>query len=131
MKTITVRVDDNVYNILKKAADGERRTISNFIENASLSYLTNEIYVSDHEMAEIMKEMSKNMQVIAITHLPQIAAKGNQHYRVFKDDSGKTTQTHINLLDREERIWEVAQMLSGENVTEVALGNAKELLKSE
>ncbi|HPD58911.1 MAG TPA: DNA repair protein RecN [Paludibacteraceae bacterium] len=84
-----------------------------------------------HRMAEIMKEMSKNMQVIAITHLPQIAAKGNQHYRVFKDDSGKTTQTHINLLDREERIWEVAQMLSGENVTEVALGNAKELLKSE
>jgi len=84
-----------------------------------------------HRMAEIMKEMSKNIQVIAITHLPQIAAKGNQHYRVFKDDSGKTTQTHINLLDREERIWEVAQMLSGENVTEVALGNAKELLKSE
>ena len=84
-----------------------------------------------HRMAEIMKEMSKNMQVIAITHLPQIAAKGNQHYRVFKDDSGKTTQTHINLIDREERIWEVAQMLSGENVTEVALGNAKELLKSE
>ena len=55
MKTITVRVDDNVYNILK-AADGERRTISNFIENASLSYLTNEIYVSDYEMANIMKD---------------------------------------------------------------------------
>ena len=56
MKTITVRVDDNVYNLLKKAADGERRTISNFIENASLSYLTNEISVSDYEMAEIMKD---------------------------------------------------------------------------
>ena len=56
MKTITVRVDDNVYNILKKAADGERRTISNFIENASLSYLTNGIYVSDYEMADIMKD---------------------------------------------------------------------------
>jgi len=56
MKTITVRVDDDVYNILKKAADGERRTISNFIENASLSYLTNETYVSDYEMAEIMKD---------------------------------------------------------------------------
>jgi len=56
MKTITVRVDDNVYNILKKAADGERRTISNFIENASLSYLTNEIYVSDYEMDEILKD---------------------------------------------------------------------------
>jgi predicted transcriptional regulator len=56
MKTITVRVDDNVYNVLKKAADGERRTISNFIENASLSYLTNEIYVSDYEMEQIMKD---------------------------------------------------------------------------
>jgi len=56
MKTITVRIDDNVYNILKKAADGERRTISNFIENASLSYLTNEIHVSDFEMAEILKD---------------------------------------------------------------------------
>ncbi len=56
MKTITIRVDDNVYNILKKAARGERRTISNFIENASMSYITNEIYVSDYEMDEIMKD---------------------------------------------------------------------------
>ena len=56
MKTITVRVDDNTYNVLKKAAEGERRTISNFIENASLSYLTNEIYVSDYEMEQIMKD---------------------------------------------------------------------------
>lgn len=56
MKTVTVRVDDNVYNLLKKAADGERRTISNFMENASLSYLTNEIYVSDHEMDQILND---------------------------------------------------------------------------
>ena len=56
MKTITVCVNDNVYNILKKAADGERRSISNFIENASLSYLTNEMYVSDYEMSDIMKD---------------------------------------------------------------------------
>lgn len=56
MKTITIRVDENVYNILKKAADGERRTISNFIENASLSYLINELYVSDYEMNEILKD---------------------------------------------------------------------------
>ncbi|MBP9017504.1 MAG: DNA repair protein RecN [Paludibacteraceae bacterium] len=84
-----------------------------------------------HRMAEIMKDMSKNMQVIAITHLPQIAAKGNRHYRVFKDDSGETTLTHISELGKEERILEIAQMLSAENVTEVALGNAKELLKNE
>ena len=56
MKTVTVRVDDNIYNLLKKAADGERRTISNFMENASLSYLTNEIYVSDHEMEQILSD---------------------------------------------------------------------------
>ncbi len=56
MKTITLRIEDDVYNILKKAADGERRTISNFLENASLSYLTNEIYVSDYEMNEILKD---------------------------------------------------------------------------
>ena len=58
MKTITIRVDETVYNLLKKAADGERRTISNFIENASLSYLTNEIYVSDDEMDQILNEPS-------------------------------------------------------------------------
>ena len=56
MKTVTVRVDDDVYNLLKKAADGERRTISNFMENASLSYLTNEIYVSDSEMEQILND---------------------------------------------------------------------------
>ena len=56
MKTITLHIEDDVYNILKKAADGERRTISNFLENASLSYLTNEIYVSDYEMNEIIKD---------------------------------------------------------------------------
>ena len=58
MKTITIRVDDTVYNLLKKAADGERRTISNFMENASLSYLTNEIYVSDDEMDQILNDPS-------------------------------------------------------------------------
>ncbi len=56
MKTVTVRVDDNVYSLLKKAADGERRTISNFMENASLSYLTNELYVSDNEMDQILND---------------------------------------------------------------------------
>ncbi|HOD16864.1 MAG TPA: CopG family transcriptional regulator [Spirochaetota bacterium] len=56
MKTITVRIDDDVYNLLKKAADGERRTISNFMENASLSYLTSEMYVSDEEMEQILND---------------------------------------------------------------------------
>jgi len=55
-KTITVRVDDGVYELLKKAADGERRTISNFIEYAALSYLTGDIHVSDAEMNEILRD---------------------------------------------------------------------------
>ena len=57
-KTITVRIDDDVYGILKKAADGERRTISNFVEFAALQYVSSEIHVSDEEMDEILKDKS-------------------------------------------------------------------------
>ncbi|HJV78588.1 MAG TPA: DNA repair protein RecN [Paludibacter sp.] len=81
-----------------------------------------------HRMGEIMRTMSTEMQVITITHLPQIAGKGAQHYSVFKDDTGLQTQTHIRRLDSKERLVELAQMLSGKNVTEAALQNAQELL---
>jgi DNA repair protein RecN (Recombination protein N) len=81
-----------------------------------------------HRMGDIMKAMSTDMQVITITHLPQIAGKGAQHYRVFKDDSGQQTQTHIYRLQSDERVAELAQMLSGKNITEAALLNARELL---
>lgn len=81
-----------------------------------------------HRMGEIMKTMSNDMQVITITHLPQIAGKGAQHYRVFKDDSGHQTQTHIHRLKSDERITELAQMLSGKNITDAAFLNARELL---
>ena len=57
-KTITIRIDDSVYDIFKKAADGERRSISNFVEFATLAYVTNEIHVSDHEMNEILSDTS-------------------------------------------------------------------------
>lgn len=83
-----------------------------------------------HRMGEIMRTMSTEMQVITITHLPQIAGKGAQHYSVFKDDTGLQTQTHIRRLDSEERLVELAQMLSGKNVTEAALQNAQELLRN-
>jgi len=79
-------------------------------------------------MGEIMQTMSADMQVITITHLPQIAAKGTQHYRVYKDDSGQQTQTHIQRLTMDERLDELAQMLSGKNITDAALLNARELL---
>jgi DNA repair protein RecN (Recombination protein N) len=81
-----------------------------------------------HRMGEIMQTMSKDMQVITITHLPQIAAKGANHYKVYKDDSGDQTQTHIIQLKTDERLVELAQMLSGKNVTDAALHNAQELL---
>jgi len=80
------------------------------------------------QMASIMREMATHRQIIAITHLPQIAALGQTHYKVYKADTDKRTETHISLLSAEERITEIASMVSGKNVTEAALNTAKELL---
>ena len=80
------------------------------------------------KMASIMQEMGKNMQVISITHLPQIAAKGSVHYKVSKQDTEQGTSSHIHLLAPQERIEEIAHMLSGATLTEAAINNAKELL---
>lgn len=79
-------------------------------------------------MASIMSAMSHTMQVISITHLPQIAAKGEQHIKVYKTDEKSGTVTHLKLLTEEERIVEIAQMIGGHQITEAALANAKELL---
>jgi DNA repair protein RecN (Recombination protein N) len=81
-----------------------------------------------HKMGEIMQQMSRNMQVISITHLPQIAAKGNSHYKVYKEDLEQHTHTRIILLNNEDRVVEVAKMLSGEKISSAALEHAKELL---
>ena len=81
------------------------------------------------KMGNIMQEMAKNMQVISITHLPQIAAKGNYHYVVFKDNSQEKTQTGIRQLSENERTQEIAKMLSGKDISEAAISNAMELLK--
>lgn len=80
------------------------------------------------QMASIMREMAKSRQIIAITHLPQIAAKGEHQYKVFKADTDKRTETHIRQLDAQERIPEIASMLSGKNISEAAMKTAKELL---
>ena len=80
------------------------------------------------KMGEIMEKMSENMQVFAITHLPQIAAKGNQHYKVFKYHQGETTISELKLLSNDERIVEIAEMLSGKNISDSALLHAKNLL---
>jgi DNA repair protein RecN (Recombination protein N) len=81
-----------------------------------------------NKMGEIMKTMSNKMQIFAITHLPQIAAKGDQHYKVFKYSQGENTISELKLLDNAERVTEIAEMLSGKNISESALNHAKALL---
>lgn len=83
-----------------------------------------------HRMGEIMLQMSRTMQVITITHLPQIAAKGEHHFRVYKDDSGQQTETYIQRLSATERVDEIATMLSGKVRGEAAIQNARELLSN-
>ncbi|MEX0997691.1 MAG: DNA repair protein RecN [Flavobacteriaceae bacterium] len=81
-----------------------------------------------NKIAEIMKLMSSKMQVISITHLPQIAAKGNHHFKVFKEDVHNETQTKLKLLSQENRVLELAEMLGGEKKSESAMAHARELL---
>ena len=81
-------------------------------------------------MAKIMQEMGQtDRQVISITHLPQIAALGTHHYKVFKEETKEGTKSRMHLLNDDDRIQEIAQMLSGSDVTAAAVSNAKELLK--
>lgn len=80
------------------------------------------------QMATIMKEMATHRQIIAITHLPQIAAIGEHHYKVYKADTDKRTETNISRLTDDERIIEIASMLSGNNPSQEAVSNAKQLL---
>ncbi|WKW45751.1 DNA repair protein RecN [Myroides sp. JBRI-B21084] len=80
------------------------------------------------KMGNIMKDMGNYMQIFAITHLPQVASKGKQHFKVSKYDNDEATTSTIQLLTNEERIHEIAQMLSGNKITEAALQHAKQLL---
>jgi DNA repair protein RecN (Recombination protein N) len=82
------------------------------------------------KVGQILAGMGKYMQVINITHLPQVAARGAKHYHVYKDDTGNSTITRIRLLSPKERIVEVARLLSGSEITEIAIKNAQELLQS-
>lgn len=81
-----------------------------------------------NKMGNIMQEMSQYMQVFAITHLPQIAAKGKSHFKVFKYDEDDITKTQLKPLSKQERIQEIAQMLAGSNISNSALEHAKQLL---
>jgi DNA repair protein RecN (Recombination protein N) len=82
------------------------------------------------KVGQILSAMGKYMQVINITHLPQVASRGTRHFHVYKDDTDNSTFTRVKLLSHEERILEVARLLSGSEVTETAIKNARELLKA-
>ncbi|MCD4769589.1 MAG: DNA repair protein RecN [Bacteroidales bacterium] len=80
-------------------------------------------------VGQILASMGKRMQVINITHLPQVAALGQMHYYVYKEDDADSTITHIKLLDKKERLNEIARLLSGNEITRASVENAKELIK--
>lgn len=80
------------------------------------------------KMGQIMLDFGRKMQVIAISHLPQIAAKGKTHYKVYKSDNELSTTTHLDRLDNAERLEEIARMLSGSTITDAAIQNAKAML---
>tara|TARA_R110002050_G_scaffold2603_6_gene14854 strand:+ start:1952 stop:3607 length:1656 start_codon:yes stop_codon:yes gene_type:complete len=80
------------------------------------------------KIADILADMGKDMQVISISHLAQIAAKGDSHFKVWKENAAGNTQTHIKELNADQRLEEIARLLSGEEITEAALANARQLM---
>jgi DNA repair protein RecN (Recombination protein N) len=128
------------FGLLKKVASGGEMSRIMLAVKAVLSQYTNlptiifdeiDTGVSGeiaNKMAAIMKNMAAKMQVFAITHLPQIAAKGDQHYKVEKTTSAETTVSELRLLNANEREHEIAQMLSGRDITDSALNHARALL---
>ena len=80
------------------------------------------------KMANIMNRMGEDMQVISITHLPQVAAKAKYHFKIYKENEGDRTITNLVALEKQSRIEELAKMLSGERMSSAAIDNAKSLL---
>ncbi|SNR44656.1 DNA replication and repair protein RecN [Lutibacter agarilyticus] len=129
----------NFGELKKVASGGELSRIMLSVKSILSTYLKLPTIIFDEidtgvsgdvsqKMADIMQQMSKNMQVITITHLPQIAAKGQQHYKVYKQDISNNIVTQLKQLSESERITEIAEMLGGKNVTSTAIEHAKELL---
>lgn len=128
------------FGELKKVASGGelsrimlavKSILSNYIQLPTIIFDEIDTGVSgeiSNKMGDVMLSMSKNMQVLSITHLPQIAAKGKHHYKVYKDEVSGTIETQLKQLSVNERIDEIAEMLGGKNLTESALAHAKELL---
>ena len=129
-----------VFNTLKKSASGGelarimlaiKSILAKYVQLPAIMFDEIDTGVSgeiSNKMAQIMQSMSQCMQVFAITHLPQIAAKGHTHFKVFKDDLNDITTTHLVELNHDDRIVEIAQMLGGINISNSALAHAKQLL---
>ncbi len=128
------------FNALKKAASGGELSrimlaikliLSKYIQLPTIMFDEIDTGVSgeiSNKMGDIMLQMSANMQVFSITHLPQVAAKGHAHFKVYKEDVAQKTQTNLVQLNAEERVTEIAQMLGGLELTSSAVAHAKELL---
>ena len=128
------------FKELKKSASGGelsrimlavKSILANYVKLPTIMFDEIDTGVSgeiSNKMGDIMKIMSKNMQVFSITHLPQIGSKGDWHYKVYKTDIDNVTQTQMKLLTHEERVVELAQMLGGTSITESAIAHAKQLL---
>lgn len=128
------------FNTLKKAASGGelsrimlaiKAILSQYIKLPSIIFDEIDTGVSgeiSNKMADIMSQMSKQMQVFSITHLPQIAAKGNTHFKVYKEDINNVTTSNLIKLDYDERVVELAQMLGGTKISDSAIAHAKQLL---
>ena len=130
---------ENFGELKKIASGGELSRIMLSIKSILSSYTQLPTIIFDeidtgvsgevsNKMAEIMKRMSSYMQVMSITHLPQVAAKGEYHYKVYKQEIAGNTVTQLKMLSRKERIEEIAEILDGKNVSASALAHAKELL---
>ncbi|GAA4302843.1 DNA repair protein RecN [Aestuariibaculum suncheonense] len=128
------------YNELKKAASGGelsrimlaiKSVLAKYIQLPTIMFDEIDTGVSgeiSNKMGDIMLEMSKSMQVFAITHLPQVAAKGHSHFKVYKEDKDEVTHSNLVKLKHDERIVEIAQMLGGVEMSSSAIAHAKELL---
>jgi len=112
--------------LIIKAQMAKKRKLPSIIFDEIDTGVSGEIAL---RMADVMSELSSDLQVIAITHLPQIAARGDKHFYVYKEDSDLETKTLLKLLEGENRINEIAKMLSGDEPTSGALINARELLE--
>ncbi|WP_406684126.1 DNA repair protein RecN [Seonamhaeicola sp. MEBiC1930] len=128
------------FNELKKAASGGelsrimlaiKSILAKYIQLPTIMFDEIDTGVSgeiSNKMGDIMLQMSKSMQVFSITHLPQIAAKGHSHFKVYKEDVDNVTQTNLIKLNYDERVVEISQMLGGIEMSSSAIAHAKELL---